>query len=303
MIRYLWEKYSKEELKQFISTSKSLKDFIFKLGYTAYRTKIKNEIIKKYPDLQEPLFFLSHGGENLIGKKFSKLTVISLNLKESEKQHHRCWNCVCDCGRKTVVRGGRLTSGEIQSCLNCSKRANLANQKFGLLTPLYIDENLTKLKNDYRVYWYCQCDCGNHKIVSSHDLVQGTTSTCGCKIISKGEKKIAQILLENDISFKTQFTFSDLKSSSGRVLRFDFALIDKNEAPKILIEYQGIQHYIAIERFGGEETFIKQKERDQLKRQYCEEHNLLLIEIPYKDFNNISLEYLNNKAGVDLCLL
>lgn len=34
---------------------------------------------------------------------------------------------------------------------------------------------------------------------------------------------------------------------------------------KIAIEYQGKQHFEPVDYFGGEENFIKQKERDELK--------------------------------------
>jgi hypothetical protein len=41
-------------------------------------------------------------------------------------------------------------------------------------------------------------------------------------------------------------------------LSYDFFLPDFN----LLIEYQGRQHFIPVERFGGEETFKIQLEHD-----------------------------------------
>ena len=43
------------------------------------------------------------------------------------------------------------------------------------------------------------------------------------------------------------------------------------------VEYQGIQHYSAVEYFGGEESLSKNIERDQRKRQLCEENDCILI--------------------------
>ena len=43
-------------------------------------------------------------------------------------------------------------------------------------------------------------------------------------------------------------------------------------------EYQGQQHYQAIELFGGEHALFATQERDRKKRQLCEENNVLLIE-------------------------
>lgn len=47
-----------------------------------------------------------------------------------------------------------------------------------------------------------------------------------------------------------------------------------------------------IEIFGGEEVFKRQKENDLLKRQYCLERNIKLIEIPYFDREIMEEKYL-----------
>ncbi len=47
------------------------------------------------------------------GKKYGLLTVIE---RADSKNGETRWICQCYCGRKTVVRGGNLTSGAIKSC-------------------------------------------------------------------------------------------------------------------------------------------------------------------------------------------
>ena len=47
------------------------------------------------------------------------------------------------------------------------------------------------------------------------------------------------------------------------------------------IEYQGVQHYIPVEFFGGEEALAQRQELDQTKRQLCEENRVRLVEWPY----------------------
>nr|MCR5370288.1 hypothetical protein [Clostridium sp.] len=47
------------------------------------------------------------------------------------------------------------------------------------------------------------------------------------------------------------------------------------------IEYQGIQHYLPVEFFGGAEALSQRKELDLQKRKLCEENNVRLIEWPY----------------------
>ena len=50
---------------------------------------------------------------------------------------------------------------------------------------------------------------------------------------------------------------------------------------KIAIEYQGKQHFEPVEYFGGEESFKKQKERDELKAQRSKENGVRLIYVNY----------------------
>lgn len=95
---------------------------------------------------------------------------------------------------------------------------------------------------------------------------------------SCGEQRIATYLEKKEILFEEQKKFKDL----GK-LSYDFFLPDFN----LLIEYQGRQHFIPVERFGGEETFKIQLEHDQKKRAFCQNHNFRLLEISFLDFNNI----------------
>jgi hypothetical protein len=52
---------------------------------------------------------------DLSGRRIGRLTVKTL-AKERTKDRKCQWNCLCDCGRHTVVRGTCLTSGKTQSC-------------------------------------------------------------------------------------------------------------------------------------------------------------------------------------------
>lgn len=53
---------------------------------------------------------------------------------------------------------------------------NLTGQKFYNLLVLGV-HGKTKQR---RILWKCLCDCGNHTIVSTSDLVRGHTKSCGC---------------------------------------------------------------------------------------------------------------------------
>lgn len=49
------------------------------------------------------------------------------------------------------------------------------------------------------------------------------------------------------------------------------------------IEYQGIQHYRAVNLFGGEDNFRHQQENDEKKRNLCKQNGITLIEWPYNE--------------------
>lgn len=108
-----------------------------------------------------------------------------------------------------------------------------------------------------------------------------------CEKYYLGERNIREILLENNQTFEEQYKFQDCKNI--RPLPFDFYLPDKN----VCIEYQGRQHYMAVDYFGGVDSFNKQQYNDNIKRQYCIENNIELIEIPYtKNTKSKIYEYL-----------
>ena len=50
---------------------------------------------------------------------------------------------------------------------------------------------------------------------------------------------------------------------------------------KTAIEYQGIQHYLPVDFFGGEEALLQRQELDQQKKQLCEENHVRLVEWSY----------------------
>lgn len=51
---------------------------------------------------------------------------------------------------------------------------------------------------------------------------------------------------------------------------------------KTAIEYQGIQHFLPVGFFGGEEALATRQDLDRQKRQLCEENDVRLIEWPYE---------------------
>lgn len=56
--------------------------------------------------------------DDLKGKRFSKLTVVS--FVEFDSKRKAVWECHCDCGNKVTIRGASLVSGRTHSC-GCAK--------------------------------------------------------------------------------------------------------------------------------------------------------------------------------------
>lgn len=109
---------------------------------------------------------------------------------------------------------------------------------------------------------------------------------------SSGEVKIHNILTDYDVPFAEEYTFDDLITSSARHLRFDFAIFGEDGTLDALVEYQGKQHYQPVPKYGGAKGLRKQKYNDQRKKQYCLDHNIRLICIPYYDEPKISYDYI-----------
>ena len=67
---------------------------------------------------------------------------------------------------------------------------------------------------------------------------------------------------------------------------FDFAIL-KDGKISGLVEFQGKQHFEPIDFFGGVLNFESQKRRDQIKRDYCKDKVVPLLEIHYNEVDKI----------------
>lgn len=202
-----------------------------------------------------------------IGSVFGKLTVVGRATVRPGGNAY--WRCQCECGRETEVAGRDLRAGSTTSC-GCKKLSRLideTNNKYGLLTVL----EYAGTSSGGGAQWKCICDCGNIVTVRAESLRSGHSKSCGC-IKSWAEQKITALLREYEISFATQFTFPDLRTDRGGTPRFDYAIF-KNNTLYCLIEYNGEQHYNPTSSWYSDEY----KERDELKRRYCDSKNIPLL--------------------------
>lgn len=218
--------------------------------------------------------------------QYNKLTI--LEYAYTAKDRHIFYRCKCECGNTENIKGTDLFTGVKKQCSICSKKPahnfiDETDNTYGFLHVLERDFDVNDTKN---AYWKCRCKCGNTTTVLGSKLRSGHTVSCGC-IISKGEQKISQFLMDNNIDYKTQVSFSEC-NRNGNLLFFDFAIY-KDSQLDCLIEFDGVQHFTPVQHWGGEEKLQDIQERDSIKNKYCIANNIPLIRIPYHRLEKLNL--------------
>ena len=140
------------------------------------------------------------------------------------------------------------------------------------------------INSDTPILHRCKID-NNTWMVRPADIIKGR----GCPRCSQshGEKQISCWLVNQNIVFIAQKRFDGCRNKNA--LPFDFYLPEYN----ICIEYDGIQHFEPVDFAGkGEEwawqRFKETQYNDEVKNQYCNNNNIILLRIPY--FKNIEEE-------------
>lgn len=148
---------------------------------------------------------------------------------------------------------------------------------------------LTKEYNNCNQKLRYICPVHGEQVITFRSITHG----CRCSKCrsSKSEALIDDILKKNNVIYATQYSFPDLKTT--RLLRFDFCIFnDDGKTIKLLLEYQGEQHYRPADFAGKGEEWSKEslkncKRLDRLKRLYCKSHGIPLVAIKYTQKNNL----------------
>jgi hypothetical protein len=119
---------------------------------------------------------------NLTEQTFGKWIV--LGRAENNKYGNARWECKCECGTRSVVRGAELRRGSSTSCGFCLKNKDLTGQTHGKWFVIkYVGNN--KHRNSM---WQCQCECGTISIISGSDLRTKKSTACSLICARKGKK-------------------------------------------------------------------------------------------------------------------
>ena len=124
--------------------------------------------------------------------------------------------------------------------------------------------------------------CKKHGIFEQKPANHLRGAGCNTCRSSKGELAIFEILNKNNIKFIPQYILSEQHNT----FRFDFYI----PSIRVLIEFQGVQHYKAIDYFGGEKVLLETQNRDQLKRVLANTYRYKLLEIHYSVFKERTKE-------------
>ena len=214
--------------------------------------------------------------EDFTGKVVNGIKVIGLVLDSGGAGKHKRWKCECPvCHDEFVTQSNHLKTNKTSMCSNCSRlsREDLTGRRFGrLVVTSMVFPGIYQ-----RTRCLCTCDCGSTNVdVQTNNLKAGYIKSCGC-MKSYPEDFIAATLTENNVCFIKQMRFPDLKYINP--LRCDFYIPDRN----LVIEYNGEQHYRAVPGWGGEDALKKIQIRDEIKKNYCIEHNINYMVIRYDE--------------------
>lgn len=213
-----------------------------------------------------------------------KLRTINPNIEilDGYKNSFTKVKCRCkECGNEWNARPGNLLFGT--GCPVCSGVAKYTTDSFA--EKLFEINNNIEIIGEYKnmdtkIAYRCK-SCDNINEASPRNLLHNLRGCPYCAS-SKGEKRIREFLNDNNIEYIAQYRFDDCKDIY--TLPFDFFIPNCS----IVIEYDGIQHFETVDLWGGENALADTQRRDKIKTDYCKNHNIRLIRISYKDFDNIN---------------
>lgn len=266
------------------------------LSFLDFLNELSNEKIKEI----EMLPFIDKGRANFeIGDKYNRLTILG-RAKGSEKYNNTYVYAICNCKDHNIIKAqlNKIKKGNTQSCgcyhKECATKLG-QSAALNLLGEIIGDFKIIK-KTDERdseaVVWLGECiHCGKIRKISTryiHDLINHPhVCTCQRRNGSAFERKVDEILTNNNITFEREVTFDELKyEETNQHPRYDFLLPQYN----CIIELHGEQHYKEGRGFFKQKLSLEDtKARDAIKQSWAIQNGYKYIVIPYTQQNNITI--------------
>ena len=231
---------------------------------------------------KEKLIKLSLTEEEVNNRLIDKnIKRISTYINSSNKM---IWLCL-KCNMEWKTSFNSINAGH--GCPNCNS-TNLNNEE---VDKRLINRKIKRVSNYINNYssmvWLCD-KCNYSWETAAGDILRSNRPT-GCPKCckQKNEKLVAWFLDHHKI------TYQKIKLEiNGKKLFPDFYIPDLN----LIIEYNGIQHYqpISFGKYANNDpiiinNFIKQQQRDEYLRIYCENNGIELLEINGVGFKGLKL--------------
>lgn len=214
-------------------------------------------------------------------------------IKISKNGRRTMVHCICNEHRDKGIQIKSLSGIKRDlGCIYCAGIAKFTQEEF----ESKVKENDRNIQivskyNGNKSKVNCKCkQCGYEwSSIASNLMYGGGCPNCSG---SKGEMRIRDYLDDNNLNYEREFSFDNLCGDCNKQLRFDFAIFNEDGTIKCLIEYDGIQHFKPINFWGNEYShtqirFETLQRYDNRKNNYCKDNGILLIRIPYTEFDNI----------------
>lgn len=199
------------------------------------------------------------------------IEVMDMYINTKTKISHRCKKC----GYVWMEKPNVILQG--LGCPNCPHPLQKTHKQYVLeLAERNSDIDVIEPYVGSQTHiLHCCKKCGYQWSPTPNSILQGK----GCPQCSTsiGEKMIKQYLDDNSINYFRQYRFEDCRDTYP--MPFDFYLPDYN----LCIEYDGEQHFMAVEYWGGEKTFQLCQKHDKMKTEYCDNNHIALLRISYKE--------------------
>lgn len=230
--------------------------------------------------------------QNKLNIKFpNKFTILNDYINHNKNIEVKCNTCnhIWISKPTYLIKGyGCIRCGNIEKGKKHRKSHKEFSEEIKIIygDKISLLENYKKSKDRIKV----KCNKCNHEWNPiSHRLLYRGCPKCN---FSKGELLISNILNELKVNFKEQYIFEDLKTDKNSLVRFDFVIFDNFNKIRYIIEYDGLQHFKEIKKWGGKKKLLRQQEIDKIKDNYCKNNNISIIRIPYTDFKKIDKKYI-----------
>lgn len=181
------------------------------------------------------------------------------------------------CGNKFKVTPGHFKNGtRCPYCIGRYKTTsdikeeiyNLVGEEYTLIGEYTKAKDKIEMLHNY---------CGLIYNVKINKFRKGNRCpNCMLKNGSRLSLKVEEFLIFQRIEYRKEVRFKDCRNKLP--LPFDYCLYDKGVL-KLIIEVDGNQHRIPVEKFGGEEGLRKRILRDSIKSKFCKDISIPLIRI------------------------